>query len=56
MAVSEEYGWLIDFEDLPYYSSYDLVDDTDPAWRAAHPGAKGSTAQQGAAFQLSSPR
>jgi len=27
-ALSEEYGWAIDFEDPPYYSKYDLVDDT----------------------------
>jgi len=51
MAVSQEYGWLIDFEDPPYYSAYDLVDDTDSAYRAAHPDEKGVTAVGGAAFQ-----
>jgi hypothetical protein len=39
-ALSEEYAWLIDFEEPPYYSNYDLVDDTDSKWRAAHPTAK----------------
>jgi hypothetical protein len=40
-AVSEEYGWTIDFEDPPYYSKHDLVYEGDPAWRAQHPDAKG---------------
>jgi hypothetical protein len=50
-ALSEEYGWVIDFEDPPYYSKYDLVDDTDSKWRAAHPTAKGVTAIAGDGFQ-----
>lgn len=55
MAVSEEYAWVIDFEDPPYYSKYDLVDDTDPKWRAAHPTAKGFTVIAGDAFQTKFP-
>ena len=27
-ALSEEYAWVIDFEDPPYYGDSDLVDDT----------------------------
>jgi hypothetical protein len=54
-ALSEEYAWVIDFEDPPYYSKYDLVDDTDPKWRAAHPTAKGVTAISGDSFQSQFP-
>jgi hypothetical protein len=50
-ALSEEYGWAIDFEDPPYYSKYDLVDDTAPQWRVAHPGTKGVTVIAGDTFR-----
>jgi len=50
-AVGEEYGWTINFEDPPYYSQYDLVDATVPAWRAQHPNEKGVTNFRGGAFQ-----
>jgi len=50
-ALSKEYGWAIDFEDPPYYSKYDLVDDTDAKWRAAHPREKGVTVIAGDTFQ-----
>jgi hypothetical protein len=40
-AISQEYGWTVDFEDPPYRSHFDLVDDTDSAWRANYPNAKG---------------
>jgi len=54
-ALSEEYAWVIDFEDPPYYSKYDLVDDTAPEWRAAHPTAKGVTVIAGDGFQIQLP-
>lgn len=54
-ALSEEYAWVVDFEDPPYYSRYDLVDDTDAKWRAAHPTAKGVTAIAGDSFQSQFP-
>jgi hypothetical protein len=50
-ALSDEYGWTVDYEDPPYYSQSDLVDDTAPNWRAAHPNAKGVTVIGGGAFQ-----
>jgi hypothetical protein len=50
-ALSEEFGWAIDFEDPPYYSKYDLVDDTAPQWRAAHPSTTGVTVVAGDTFQ-----
>jgi len=54
-ALSEEYAWTIDFEDPPFYSKYDLVDDTAPEWRAAHPNAQGVTVISGGAFQTRFP-
>ena len=52
-AISQEYGWIIDFEDPPYHSQFDLVDDTDPTWRANHPNAKGVVRVSGGLFQSS---
>jgi hypothetical protein len=49
-AIAEQYGWVIDYEDPPYGSS-DLVDDTDPAWRKAHPAEKGVTRVAGSMFR-----
>ncbi|MGH9498508.1 MAG: hypothetical protein ACRD3L_05150 [Terriglobales bacterium] len=40
---------MIDYEDPPY-GSYDLIDDTDPGWRRAHPDAKGVTRVAGGLF------
>jgi hypothetical protein len=54
-ALSEEYAWVVDFEDPPYFSKYDLVDDTDANWRATHPTAKGVTAIAGNTFQRQFP-
>jgi hypothetical protein len=51
-ALSEEFGCAIDFEDPPYYSNYDLVDDTAPQWRAAHPNSKGVTVIAGDTFHI----
>lgn len=50
LAASEEYGWVVDYEDPPY-SGYDLADDTDPRWRAAHPGMRGFTRPAGGYFE-----
>ena len=54
-AISQEYGWTIDFEDPPYRSHFDLVDDTDAVWRANHPNAKGVTRVSGGLFQSNFP-
>jgi hypothetical protein len=53
--LSEEYAWTIDFEDPPFYSKHDLVDDTAPEWRAAHQNAQGVTVISGGAFQTRFP-
>jgi hypothetical protein len=49
-AVSEEYGWVVDYED-PVYSDSDLIDATNPEWRASHPDAPGVKGIRGGAFQ-----
>ena len=54
-TISQEYGWTVDFEDPPYRSHFDLVDDTDPTWRANHPNAKGVTRVSGSLFQSTFP-
>ena len=50
-AVSQEYGWTVDYEDPPYKTRFDLVDDTDPAWRARHPNGRAVTRVAGGLFQ-----
>jgi hypothetical protein len=54
-AVSQEYGWLVDYEDPPYVSHFDLVDDTDPKWRESHPNGKSVTRVSGGLFEVSLP-
>lgn len=54
-AISQEYGWTLDFEDPPYRSHFDLVDNTDPTWRANHPNGKGATRVSGGFFQSNFP-
>ena len=54
-TVREEYGWIVHFEDPPFHSDYDFIDDTDPLWRAAHPGAKGARGLAGGSFQADYP-
>jgi hypothetical protein len=52
-AISElrlEYGWRINWESAPGYSHFDLVDDTDPKWRASHPVEKGRDATRRRSF------
>jgi len=40
-AMREEYGALIDYEEPAFSNSQDLLDATDPSWRAANPHASG---------------
>lgn len=53
-AVREEYGWVVDYEDPPYQSTYDLVDRATPGWHALHPG-KPFLVPAGGAFQSTYP-
>jgi hypothetical protein len=54
-ALRLEYGWQINWEEAPIFSRFDLVDDTGPKWRAAHPNAKGVTRPAGGLFVASFP-
>lgn len=54
-AISQEYGWTVDYEDPPYRSHFDLADDTDPVWRANHPNGKSVTRVSGGPFQSNFP-
>jgi hypothetical protein len=54
-AIREEYGLVINYEDPPFDSEFDLVDDTDPNWRASHPRSKGVWRVAGGAFQSDYP-
>jgi hypothetical protein len=50
-ALNEEYGWVVDYEDPPYSSDSELIDVTNPKWRAEHPGVPGVKGIAGGAFQ-----
>ncbi|HUC29959.1 MAG TPA: hypothetical protein VMR80_10260 [Candidatus Acidoferrum sp.] len=54
-ALRLEYGWQVDWESAPGYSHFDVVDDTDPKWRAAHVGEKGVTRPAGGLFTATLP-
>jgi len=54
-ALRLEYGWQINWEEAPCFSHFDLVDDTGPKWRAAHPDAKGVTRPAGGLFTATFP-
>ncbi len=49
-GMRQTYGLLIDYEEPPYFSSYDVVDGTNPIWRAKHPNAKPYLGMSGGAF------
>lgn len=50
-ALNDEYGWTINYEDAPYDSDFELIDSTDPKWRASHPNAPGFKIPAGDFFQ-----
>lgn len=54
-ALRLEYGWQINWESAPGYSRFDVVDDTVPKWRAAHPAEKGVTRPAGGVFEAAFP-
>lgn len=49
-ALSQEYGWRVNWEAAPCYSRFDVVDDTGPKWRSSHQGEKGVTRPAGGLF------
>jgi|HubBroStandDraft_4_1064222.scaffolds.fasta_scaffold131677_2 hypothetical protein len=50
VAIRQEYGLRVNWEAAPGYSHFDVVDDTGPKWRAAHPEARGVTRPAGGLF------
>ena len=54
-ALRLEFGWQISWESAAGYSRFDVVDDTAPKWRAAHPDAKGVTRPSGGLFTANLP-
>ena len=54
MGIAERYAWTINYED-PLYSSGELIDDTNPQWRALHPQAGGTRIPVGGVFRASFP-
>ncbi len=54
-ALRDKYGWRINWEEAPFYSRFDIVDSTDPEWRAEHPNAKGATRVAGGFFTSAIP-
>lgn len=55
IAIRQEYGWQVDYEDPPWLSNSDLRGISPPAWLAAHPGMRGAVVPAGGAFQSTYP-
>src|SRR5437868_7392960 len=53
-GIAEHYGWTINYED-PLYRNGELIDDTNPEWRALHPQAAGPRIPSGRVFRASVP-
>jgi hypothetical protein len=54
-AIGQEYGWAVHYEAPPYQGKHDLMDTTNPNYRAAHPDAKVDLGPAGGAFQSTYP-
>lgn len=50
VAVREEYGWLVDYEDPMWTSRIDLRDASPGWWHSEHPGKTGFLVPAGGAF------
>jgi hypothetical protein len=50
-AVRKEYGWIVNYEDPRYFSSFELLDATDPDFRKSNPSEKGLIGIAGGSFQ-----
>ncbi len=55
-AVSEEYGWVVNYEDAPYQGKYDLIEMAAPHWRDAHPDGPPPTMPAGGFFKSTFPQ
>jgi hypothetical protein len=49
IAVSQRYGWIVDYED-PVYSAQESKEVTAPEWRRSHPNARGVFDPSGGMF------
>lgn len=54
-TVREEFGWVVSYEAAPLFSSYDLVDNTDPTWLRQNPQGKRVSIPAGGYFRSSFP-
>jgi hypothetical protein len=54
-AIGQEYGWAVHYEAPPYQGKHDLMDSTNPMYRAAHPDAMVDLGPAGGAFQSTYP-
>jgi hypothetical protein len=55
VAVSQEYGWDVNYEDPPYEGKRDVIDLINPNYRAQHPDARVVPGAAGGAFESSYP-
>ena len=51
--LQEKYGWIITYEDPRLSNESDLLDETDPKYRQAHPGGKRALTPKGGALEIS---
>jgi hypothetical protein len=51
-AITKRNEWLVDYEDPEYTSKFDLIDATNPTWRAVHPEKPPLMIPQGGAFEF----
>lgn len=51
-AVANRYQWPVDYEDPLYKSKFDLIEATNPNWRALHPEYPPSMIPGGGAFEF----
>lgn len=53
LALSEEYGWQVDYEDPQYDPGSEIIDADDPATRALHPDRPRIMIPNGGGFDVS---
>lgn len=51
IALRQEYGWAVDYEEPPWEGASELRDLSSAAWHASHPGARGFVVPSGGKFQ-----
>jgi hypothetical protein len=50
--LQEKYGWIITYEDPRLSNESDLLDETDPKYRQAHPGGRRALAPKGGRLEV----